>query len=366
MKELFQFYLKIGASGFGGPIALIGMMEDYWVRKTQRISLSQFQQYVSTAKLFPGTIAPLVAIRIGYELAGRAGGTIAGLCLILPAFFMILTLSQLVPFLQSDSRPLLQVAFNGLNLGGLALSVVAAIRFSLPLFERNSLLYLFGAGILTFFFPQQEIYFLLACGFLALVMHHFKNHLFDAGSTILFLLFAESLKASLFTFGSGIAIVPVLKSVYIDQYHWITETDFLTGLSLGQMTPGPLVILNTYLAKLVGGYSGALLASIGTFLPPFIFGLWIMPIFEKRILNSKGFTIFFSGVLPAVGGAILGSVLRLVLFATQKAGSGISLTQTALLAVLVGFGFQKRFHPILTMFFGSMLAILGFLLEARQ
>ena len=366
MKELFSYFLKLGTTGFGGPIALIGMMEQYWARDKKLISSPEFHQYVAAAKLFPGPIAALVAIRIGYQMHGKKGGILAGLGLILPAFFMVLLIGYFFGNAKNYSGGWIPHLFSGLNLGGLALSVIAAIRFAKPLISVESIFYLVGTAILTFFYPKQEIFFLLSCGILSLLYHRFKNYIFEASATLLFLLFFESFKASLFTFGSGIAIVPVLKAVYIDQYHWVSNSDFLTALSIGQMTPGPLVILNTYLANQIAQLPGAILATIGTFMPTFIFGLFIMPYFEKKLLQAPTLKTFFLGMLPAVGGAILGSVLRLSLFAVEDHSGNFSWSFIVILILLTTLGLKSKVHPIATMLLGSLLAVLGFLVGIIQ
>ena len=359
MKELFVYFLKLGTTGFGGPIALLGLMEQHWVRDKKTVSAHDFHQYVAAAKLFPGPLAALVAIRIGCQMHGKKGGMLAALGLILPAFFMVLLISYFFGNARNHSNHLATFFFMGLNLGGLALSIIAAIRFSKPLISSETLFYLLSSAILTFFYPKQEIFFLLGCGTLSLLYHRFKNLVFEASSSLLALLFFESFKASLLTFGSGIAIVPVLKAVYIDQYHWVSNSDFLTALSIGQMTPGPLVILNTYLANQIAQLPGAALATTGTFLPTFIFGLFVLPYFEKKLLGAPTLKTFFKGMLPAVGGAILGSVLRLCLFAVNDNAGIFSFSHAAILILLTSIGLTTKFHPIAIMLIGSTLTVLG-------
>ena len=357
MNKLFRYFLKLGSTGFGGPIALLGMMEDHFVNETKEVTDHEFHQYVSAAKLFPGPLATLVAIRIGYQLQGRTGGIVAGLCLLLPAFFMIIVLAYFFGGSQSQRNTWVGQIFTGLNLGGLALSMLAAIRFARPLISSNTILYFVGTGILTFFYPQHEIFFLLGCGVSSLVFHRFKNTIFDAGGSLLFLLFFESFKASLLTFGSGIAIVPVLKAVYIDQYHWVSNNDFLTALSFGQMTPGPLTILNAYLANQIAAFPGAVVATTGTFLPTFIFGIYLMPAFEKRLLVAPALKVFFEGMLPAVGGAIIGSVLRLILFAVQNDQGDFLWKNILSLIFLIAIGLKIKMHPIAIILVGAVLSL---------
>lgn len=341
---------------------MIGMMEQHFVRDEKSIPEEDFKRYVAAAKLFPGPIATLIAIRIGFEKAGRKGGIVAGLCQVLPAFFMILLISHFLVDAKSNSNGVFSRIFTGLEFGGLALSVVAAIRFSKPLLSTQTTFYMFGTAALVYFYPQEEIFFLLACGILSLLYQRFKNHIFEASSLLLAPLFLESFKASLFTYGTGIAIVPVLKAVYIDRYHWVSQSDFLTALSVGQITPGPLIIFNTYLAKQIAGTPGAICATTGIFLPTFIFGLVLMPLFEKRMLNTPWLKVFFAGMLPAVGGAILGSVARLMIFAVQEQNGEFSWNHILLVTILIAVSLKSKFHPIFIIVLGAILAVLASLL----
>ena len=361
MNELFLYFLKLGSTGFGGPIALIGMMETYFVDEKKSISSHDFHQMVGASKLFPGPLATLVAIRIGRKLGGIKGGYLAGFGIIIPSFFMILFFAWGMSHLQNGPPSAVNGLILGLNIGGLALSFLAAIRFVKPLITTQSLFYLIASGVLTFLHPKQEVLFLLSCGILSLILNRFKTTLIAASGVLLIPLFLESIKASLFTFGSGIAIVPVLKAIYIDQYHWVSNSDFLMALSLGQMTPGPLIILNTYLGNQIAQFPGAIVATFGTFIPTFFFGIYLMPFMEVKLLASPVLKAFFAGMLPAVGGAIFGSVVRLSLFAFEDNSGTINGARVFLLALLLGVGLKTRFHPVLLIFMGGMLGALGFL-----
>lgn len=353
MNGIFRYFLKIGTTGFGGPMVLIGMMEQHWVRKLQAVSAHDFHRYVSAGKLFPGPIGPLVATRVGYQVGGKKGGLLAGLGLILPAFFMVLALAFLFSAPEDLSHPWVSRILNGLNLGGLALSAVAAVRFVKPLVSPNTLFYFIGTGVLTFFYPRQEMFFLIACGGISMLRHRFKNTVFDG--SLLALLFFESFKASLLTFGSGIALIPVIRTIYVDQYHWVTNSEFLTGLTFAQITPGPFIIVNTFLGYRVAELSGALLGTIGILLPTFIYGIFVMPLFERKLLHSQGLKVFFEGMLPAVGGAIIGSMVRLSLFAV------VSWPQALIFGTLIAVGLKTALHPVLLLLTGGMLAVSGYL-----
>ena len=114
-------------------------------------------------------------------------------------------------------------------------------------------------------------------------------------------------------------------------------------------------------ANQIAQFPGAVLATTGTFLPTFIFGLFVMPYFEKKLLGAPTLKTFFKGMLPAVGGAILGSVLRLCLFAVNDHNGIFSINHAVILILLAAIGLQSKLHPIAIMLFGSTLAVLGFL-----
>lgn len=318
MKEIFKLFLKLGSVGFGGPIALIGYMEEECVKKRKWLTLAEFHRVVSVAKLFPGPLATLIAIRIGKMQHKRWGGWIAGFSLILPSFLMILALANGVLFL--DHYPKFAPFFVGLTLAALVVALNAAVNFSKPVFKSSEFsrgtatFVLLISCAFTFMFPNLEIGILLFFGLLGLALSIVgkRRRAREAGSLlILFLIFWGCFRASLFTFGSGIAIVPVLRSIFIDKYHFVSNHQFLQGLTLGQITPGPLVIISTYLGWIPAGTAGAVAATIGTFLPTFIFGIFVMPRVEGFILRSTRLKVFFEWMVAAVCGAIFGSLARL-------------------------------------------------------
>ena len=322
MKELIVIFLKLGALGFGGPVAFIGMMEEECVRKRKWLSIEEYQKLISVSKIFPGPLATLVAVRIGKIRNGNWGGIIAGICVISPAFLLIFSLSALMSSLEKFA--FLNSFIVGLTLAAISISIFAVASLNKPLFKPGALhrwptiIILTVTSLLTFRFPTQEIFFILGFATLGLLLNLIKDRYYcsrEAASPILLLaLFKTCFKASIFTFGTGIAIVPVLRTAFIDEHHWITNHEFLKGLTLGQITPGPLVIVSTYFGLVAAGTLGAIVCTLGTFVPTFILGLWVIPKVEKTILNSEKLKHFFLWLIPAVCGAILGSLGRLTLY----------------------------------------------------
>ena len=304
MKEILTVFLRLGTFGFGGPVAMIGYMEEECVHRRKWMSAHEFHKTVAVCKLFPGPLATLIAIRLGTHKAGRLGGALAATCLILPAFLMILGLAQVTSI--TESMPALVPLWAGLTVGALAISFLAVVQLSKPLFLNRHLpmltlisLILINA-VLTFYDPPHEALYLIATGFLGIAFTWIKtkSRTFELFSgAVAFTLFYSCVKASFLTFGSGIAIVPVLKAVFVDEHHWISNDTFLKSLTLGQITPGPLVILGTYLGYVILGFAGAVITTVGTFLPTFFLGLFVVPAVEKKLLQNETLQIFFHWLL---------------------------------------------------------------------
>ncbi len=360
MKELILLFTKLGVTGFGGPVALIGYMEEECVRRRHWLSASEFHKTVAVAKLFPGPLATLIAVRIGCMRAGNWGGFFAGFCLIFPAFLMVLGLSHALDLMDRYSN--LNPLWTGLNLGALAVSFKAVWQLSRPLvyprqLRISVLITLIGINaVFTYLDPRHEVLFLIASGTLGIVFQRILNTkgMKEAFTPLLGLLvFYACIKASFFTYGSGIAIVPMLKAAFVDQHHWIREQDFLRGLTLGQITPGPLIIISTYLGFVMGQTQGAMIATLGTFMPTFILGIFVAPTAERKLLQNETVHLFFKWMLPAVSGAILGSLIRLSQFSVQMEWSRIMI-----LVVLIALVFKSKTHSLVILLTGGFLALL--------
>ncbi len=364
MSEIIRLFLKLGAIGFGGPIALIGFMEEECVHKKKWISHETFQTFVAVSKLFPGPFATLVAIRIGRERGGTKGGIAAGVGLILPAFILILILASATKTL--DSFPFLNPFWLGLTIAALVVAAQATVNLTKPLFKYKKLgtahllVLICFAGVLTYLYPRLEAVFIFLAGFAGLFSKYILPRMRprEVGSIgLLGVLFLSCFRASLFTFGSGIAIVPVLKTLFLDQYHLISSEQFLKGLTLAQITPGPIVILSTYLGFVTEGVVGAIVTTVGTFLPTFIFAIFIIPRVEQTLLQNEKLQVFFSWLLPAVCGAIFGSLVRLTELSVVIDGQ-LLLARVALLITLLVIQLRFKLSPGKVFLLGGFSAYL--------
>jgi chromate transporter len=131
----------------------------------------------------------------------------------------------------------------------------------------------------------------------------FQSNLWD--------IFWSCFKAGAFVFGTGLAIVPMLEADAVARFHWLTHSEFMDGLAVGQVTPGPVVITATFIGYKAGGLIGAILATVAIFLPCFFNVLWIVPRFWKRFGGTRAAQGFAAWAIPAVIGAIIATTIRL-------------------------------------------------------
>ncbi len=323
-------------------------MEKEWVQKNQWVTSKEFQTELALAKLFPGPLATLLGVRLAADRAGPFAGILAGVLLILPAFLMVLGGSFILTAIQNS--PNLNPVLVGFAWSALILSFIAVWRLTRPQLENRKHWALIAViAFVVFQRPTYEPALVIGTGilyyFFASVFPRLKNRPHELGSlAISAAMFWACFQASCITFGSGIAIVPALQAVFVEQNHWITQHEFLDGLFLGQITPGPLLIVSTFLGFKVTGLQGAIAATFGAFLPAFIIALGIMPHVRTKFNKHDGPKIFLEGVLIAVAGALLGSSARICLYAMQGSPYSLALWWPSLIALGI-WAFKKAPSP---------------------
>jgi len=350
MLDLYIYFLKLGTFCFGGPIALAANMERDLVEKKKVVSLQEYKDGLALAQLAPGPMATQLAMYIGYIRGGYIGSTLVSLALILPSFFIVLTLSALY------------VKFNGLSwlqsmFYGISAAVIAVIAKGSYKLLKNTihtpLLWIIAIvlAIVTAVTREENFWAFLAAGILTMVVYAYKrttNYVVDgtnlkktkniikknkqnknkktsknllafflpasllaaSSSGLLLTIFLYFVKVSLFVFGSGLAIVPFLYGGVVTNYHWLTERQFLDAIAVSMITPGPIVITVAFIGYLVAGIKGAVLAALGMFLPVYIVTIALTPIFAKisRNVYVRGFV---DGITAAAFGALAGAVFVL-------------------------------------------------------
>jgi chromate transporter len=325
LREFLLYFLHLGALGFGGPIALAGYMQRDLVEQRKWISRQDYVEGLALAQLAPGPLAAQLAIYLGWVRAGVAGASLVAAAFILPSFVMVLVLSFL--YVRFGGLPWMQGLFYGIGAAVIAIiarSVVKLVRMTLL---KDRLLWtIFALNTIATAWTESEIVWVFALsGIVAMAVRGRPGRLKSSaslalvpwswlvtglkgaasGATILkiCLYFAE---AGAFVFGSGLAIVPFLHGGVVDQFHWLSDRQFLDAVAVAMITPGPVVITVAFIGYLVAGLAGAVMAAVGVFVPCYLFVILPAP-YYKRIAGNISIQAFVNGVTAAATGAIAGA-----------------------------------------------------------
>lgn len=317
--ELFKFFLILGSTGFGGPLSLVQLMREHYVDRQNKISHQDFDQVFTMIKAMPGPIAFQMAVYLGRHFLGFWGGLIAGFGLIFPPFVMILGIGI---FYQSFAG-----AQNfQLVLKGFLYSVSSIILLSLRSMVLSAYKsFIFWLVIVISFWiswksllPEPVV--IIGFGALVAILQNptiwKKNMFFTATFFVvdwekLYPLFKICLYGGTFVFGTGLAILPVLRNQFVDVQHWMSLEVFNDGVIFGQMTPGPVTITASFLGYNISGFVGALVATVGIFLMPFIHMVTWFPYAVKWLAKQSWIKPFLVGATGAVIGTILDTIVKM-------------------------------------------------------
>jgi chromate transporter len=317
LKEVAGLFLKLGATAFGGPAAHISMMHDETVSRRKWLTEQEFLDLVGATNLIPGPNSTEMAIHIGFLRAGWPGLVVAGASFIVPAMLIVLFLSWV--YVQYGSTPQA-----GWLLYGIKPVVIAIIAQALWYLGRKAIKgaltgVVAAAVIGLYFLGVNEIALLFAGGLVVMLVVNAgrirsqwtKALLPSIGSLGLLvqgsvpyslpLLFFTFLKIGAVLYGSGYVLLAFLRSDFVVRYGWLTDQQLIDAVAIGQVTPGPVFTTATFIGYLLGGVPGALFATLGIFLPSFIFVAISNPLIP-RIRNSP----WASGLLDGVNVAALG------------------------------------------------------------
>ena len=329
LSELSWYFLKLGTTGFGGPVALVAYMHRDLVEKKKWISEDEFKEGLALAQLAPGPLAAQLGIYLGYVHYRIPGATLAGFAFILPSFVMVVLLGM--AYTVYGGLGWMQAVFYGVSASVVGiifmslykLTVKSISKFNIAGFRQQWILWIFYivAALITFITKTENIFVFLAGGFLymfikappkwdrqaqvSLIFLGMGFWQFEPGTLGKIALFF--FKAGAFVFGSGLAIVPFLHAGVVVETNWLTEQQFVDAIAVAMITPGPVVITVGFIGYLVAGFPGALVAAMATFLPCYLITVITAPYF-KRIAKNKSVKAFVDGITATVIGALAGAV----------------------------------------------------------
>jgi chromate transporter len=367
-RDIASQLLKIGATAYGGP-AIMGVLQAELQEKRQWVTKEKFVEGLSLVNMLPGATASQLSIFLGYARGGWWGGLLGGLCFVLPGFFVLLALTM--GYAALGVTPILRGALYGLGpvvlgiylvavyrLGRVAVSkpsqaviavLAAAAVLTGPLGVAGILLLAGGAGI-WLFNSRRLGGIVLASLAVCLTIAHIvtpsasgpggmpapgETHTASLVHLGLFLM-----KVGALTFGGGLTMIAFIQEQVVDQLGWLTPQEFIDGLALGQLTPGPILMVSAYVGYKVAGLAGAVVGSAAAFLPSFVMMLAILPMLD-RVRTLVWTRAALRGIGPAVIGVLAVSLLRLAPHALPDAVAIATLALTVALLMLWRVGTFK-------------------------
>ena len=303
--EVTKYFLRLGLLGFGGPVALVGQMERELVSDKKWMTKEQMREAVAICQTMPGPLAIQVGIYISYLRAGFWGAWAGGWAFILPNFVIVAALGALYVYL-GDLKPVTAI-FYGVSPAVIALILHSCYRLA-KLGMEDWLQWAIASGLPRHHrraakpksrccssAPALSASSITASCSRSRHRSRCKSRwcqclrrLTPAASTsTLAKLGLFFLKAGSLTFGSGLVIVPFLEQGLVKDFSWLDERQFLIAVAIGMISPGPVVITATFVGYLVAGFWGSLVATVGIFLPSFLFVLIMAPILARHRDNAE-------------------------------------------------------------------------------
>jgi chromate transporter len=344
LSQLALLFLRLGLTAFGGPAAHVAIMEDEIVRRRRWLSSERFLDLLGTANLIPGPSSTELATFIGYEQAGWRGLLIAGACFILPAALMVTLIAwayvrfgevpQVGGVLYGIKPVVIAIVVQALwalgpkavkrswSLGSIALATCIASAFGI-----DALVVLVAAGVASVILGRLA----RSGGRVTLAVPAIAG--FASGPAAiasaplsLITLFLVFLKIGAVVFGSGYVLIAFLRADLVDRLHWLTESQLIDAVAVGQVTPGPVFTTATFIGYVVAGGWGAAVATVAIFVPGFLLVGAARPL-VARVRRSPIAASFLDGVNVA-------SLALMAVVTIQLAKSALVDLPTAVLAAV--------------------------------
>jgi chromate transporter len=388
LREVAGLFLRLGFTAFGGPAAHIAMMREEVVRRRRWVSDARFVDLLGIANLIPGPTSTELAIYLGYIRAGWLGLLLAGVCFIGPAMLIVLAFAW--AYVTYGRLPAVGWLFYGVQ--PVVIAIIAQALWNL---RRTVLkgpwavavavgvlaLYAFGANVLALLFGGGLVYGLarwaqrwrtqrtptppgknalpptvwagLRAGWRPALRAAGMGALAGAAHVSYLLLFLEFLKLGAVIYGSGYVLLTFLRTDLVQQLHWLTERQLLDAISVGQFTPGPVFTTATFIGYVVAGWPGALLATVGIFLPSFAFVALVRPL-AARLRASPWTAPLLDGVNVAALALMAGVLLQL----GQRALTDVVTWALALVAL--GVLLRYRVNSVWLLLAGAAVGVVRF------
>jgi chromate transporter len=311
LGEVALVFLRLGLTAFGGPAAHVALMEDEFVRRRRWLTRERFLDLLGATQLIPGPNSTEMAIHLGYLRAGWPGLVVAGACFILPSSLLVTALGW--AYVAFGKLPASAGLLYTVKPVVVAVVAQALLRFAGTAVRTPFLAVVVAAGVIAVALGANELAVLAGAGLATALCRGVVRGrqstalLFGAAPAALpagaapfglWPLFLFFLKVGAVMFGSGYVLVAFLRADLVEQYHWLTEEQLLDAVAAGQVTPGPVSTTATFIGYILAGPEGAVVATIGIFLPAFVFVALSGPL-VPRLRRYRATGDFLDGVSAA-------------------------------------------------------------------
>lgn len=357
LKEIAILFFKLGSISFGGPAAHIAMMENEVVKKRKWITHQHFLDLIAATNLIPGPNSTEMTMHCGHERGGWKGMLIAGICFILPAVLITMIFSWF--YKEYGHLPKVEAFIYGIKPAVISIMATSVISLGKKAFKSKQLIIL---GFITFIaclLGLNEIIALFSCGIVGLLLFYFKrnaNSLFSL-APLVFLsplkTFIVFFKIGAILYGGGYVLFAFLDAELVSK-GFLSRTELINAIAVGQFTPGPILSTATFIGWQLGGFLGAIAATIGIFLPSFLFVLILNPLVPK-MRKSKEMSAFLDAIAVA-------SVVVILVVSLNIARDAVVDWKTTSIMVL-SFIITIRFKKVNTFIIVIGGAILGYFIN---
>ena len=369
--QLVRYMLALGTWGFGGPVALVGYMYRDLVEKRRWITESDYKEGMALAQLMPGPLAAQLSIYLGYVHYRIRGATLVGIAFVLPSFLMVVGIGAV--YTRYGGIGWMQAVFYGVGAAVIGIIAMSAYKLTTKNIGRDKLLwaiFLVSAAV-TVITKSEIVWIFLGAGALVWLVRappkFARGAMHSSAVPLLAWLALDTVDwhklgqigayfayAGSFVFGSGLAIVPFLYGGVVQEYHWLTDRQFVDAVAVAMITPGPVVITTGFIGYLVAGFWGAVVAALATFVPCYLFTILPAPYFKKHG-KRPAVVAFVDGVTAAAIGAITGAVIVI----GQRSITDWVTAALALVTVALLWRFKKLPEPLIVV----AAAVIGLVLH---
>jgi len=357
-REIALAFLKFGVTAYGGLAAIWGVIQADLQEKRGWLSKERFLEGLALINMLPGAVAVQLCIFVGHARAGWWGGLLAGLCFVLPAFLIMMALT--LGYAAYGATPVISGALYGLGPVVVAIFLAATWRLARtaaatpmqlviliaaavaaacsPLGTASIFLIAAALGVALFHSRAWGVLVLaVVLAGVALIPAPARAPAIDAAGGGLLDIGAFFFSVGALSFGGGLSMIAFIQDQVVNEYHWLTQREFIDGLALGQLTPGPILMVSAYVGYKLAGIAGAMVAAAAIFLPAFILMLGILPVFE-RVRRLSWMKAAVKGIGPAVIGVLLVTLAQMAPSAVPDPMAGVIffVAATAMLGWKIG------------------------------